>query len=56
MLRWYLRLLAGLTLISFLGQLALPAQLAQLPLEHVQLCPPLETTVPMTYERQLLCA
>jgi len=27
MLRWYLRLLAGLTLISFLGQLALPAQL-----------------------------
>jgi len=27
MLRWYLRLLVGLTLISFLGQLALPAQL-----------------------------
>ena len=27
MLRWYLRLLAGLTLISFFGQLALPAQL-----------------------------
>ena len=26
MLRWYLRLLAGLTLISFFGQLALPAQ------------------------------
>ena len=27
MLRWYLRLLAGLTIISCLGQLGLPAQL-----------------------------
>src|SRR5262245_36823475 len=27
LLRWYLRLLAGLTIISCLGQLALPAQL-----------------------------
>ena len=27
LLRWYLRLLAGLTIISFLGQLGLPAQL-----------------------------
>src|SRR5216117_2763915 len=27
MLRWYLRLLAGLTIISGLGQLGLPAQL-----------------------------
>jgi len=27
MLRWYLRLLAGLTVISFLGQLGLPAKL-----------------------------
>src|SRR5437867_4031093 len=28
LLRWYLRLLAGLTIISGLGQLGLPAQLA----------------------------
>jgi KinB signaling pathway activation protein len=27
LLRWYLRLLAGLTVISFLGQVGLPAQL-----------------------------
>ncbi len=27
MLQWYLRLLAGLTIISFLGQLGLPARL-----------------------------
>jgi hypothetical protein len=27
LLRWYLRLLTSLTIISFLGQLGLPAQL-----------------------------
>jgi hypothetical protein len=32
------------------------AQLAQLPLLHVQLCPPLATTVPCVYVRQLPCA
>jgi hypothetical protein len=38
------------------AQLAKLAQLAQLPLEQVQLWPPLETWVPPRYERQLPCA
>jgi hypothetical protein len=35
------------------AQLAYVAQLAQLPLEQVQLCPPLETLVPFVYVKQL---
>ena len=38
------------------AQLAKLEQLAQLPLEHVQLWPLLETFVPAMYARQLPCA
>ena len=38
------------------AQLENDAQLAQFPLEHVQLWPPLETRVPCTYDKQFACA
>jgi phage tail protein X len=37
------------------AQVEYPEQFAQFPLEHVQLWPPLETTVPWVYVRQLDC-